>query len=113
MAKQQEKQLDELFHETLKDIYFAEHKILKTLPKMAKAAQSKELAAAFNKHFRETQGQVFGRHASECLCKLVRCKAVRLSAGADDDDAVMRNAGDSVACLLVIADQCFHAFLDG
>ena len=41
-----------------KDIYFAENKIIKTLPKMAKAAQSKQLAAAFNKHLRETQGQV-------------------------------------------------------
>jgi ferritin-like metal-binding protein YciE len=56
--KSKQKKLSDLFHETLKDIYFAENKILKTLPKMAKAAQSKELAAAFNKHYRETQGQV-------------------------------------------------------
>ena len=56
--KPKQKKLSDLFHETLKDIYFTENKILKTLPKMAKAAQSKELAAAFNKHFRETQGQV-------------------------------------------------------
>jgi hypothetical protein len=53
-----QKKLSDLFHETLKDIYFTENKIIKTLPKMAKAAQSKELAAAFNKHIRETQGQV-------------------------------------------------------
>jgi ferritin-like metal-binding protein YciE len=53
-----QKKLSDLFHETLKDIYFAENKIIKTLPKMAKAAQSKELAAAFNKHLRETKGQV-------------------------------------------------------
>ena len=53
-----QKKLSDLFHETMKDIYFAENKIIKTLPKMAKAAQSKELAAAFNKHLRETQGQV-------------------------------------------------------
>ena len=33
--------LSDLFHETLKDIYFAENKM--TLPKMAKAAQSKDL----------------------------------------------------------------------
>ena len=38
MAKQ--KLLEDLFHDTLKDIYFAERKILATLPKMAKAAQS-------------------------------------------------------------------------
>lgn len=57
MAKKP-KMLEDLFHETLKDIYFAENKILKTLPKMAKAAQSKELKAAFSKHERETKGQV-------------------------------------------------------
>jgi ferritin-like metal-binding protein YciE len=57
MAKEQKK-LDELFHDTLKDIYFAEKKILATLPKMAKAAQSEELRAAFEKHHEETEGQV-------------------------------------------------------
>jgi ferritin-like metal-binding protein YciE len=57
MAKKP-KLLADLFHETLKDIFYAENKILKTLPKMAKAAQSKELKAAFTKHERETRGQV-------------------------------------------------------
>ena len=57
MAKEP-KNLDDLFHDTLKDIYFAEKKILATLPKMAKAAQNKELKAAFEKHYRETEGQV-------------------------------------------------------
>jgi ferritin-like metal-binding protein YciE len=57
MAKSQ-KTLDELFHETLKDIYYAEKKILTALPKMAKAAQSEDLRAAFRKHQRETEGQV-------------------------------------------------------
>jgi ferritin-like metal-binding protein YciE len=57
MAKKP-KLLEDLFHDTLKDIYYAENKILKTLPKMAKAAQSKELKAAFTKHERETRGQI-------------------------------------------------------
>jgi ferritin-like metal-binding protein YciE len=57
MAKKP-KLLSDLFHDTLKDVYFAEKKILTTLPKMAKAAQSKELKAAFVKHERETRGQV-------------------------------------------------------
>lgn len=57
MAKEPKK-LDALFHETLKDIYFAEKKILSTLPKMAKAAQSAELKAAFEKHRGETEVQV-------------------------------------------------------
>jgi ferritin-like metal-binding protein YciE len=52
------KKLEELFHDTLKDIYFAEKKILATLPKMAKAAQNGELKAAFEKHHGETEGHV-------------------------------------------------------
>jgi ferritin-like metal-binding protein YciE len=53
-----EKHLQELFHDTLKDIYFAEKKILSTLPKMAKAAQSEDLKAAFEKHEGETEEHV-------------------------------------------------------
>jgi ferritin-like metal-binding protein YciE len=53
-----EKNLQELFHETLKDIYFAEKKILSALPKMAKAAQSEDLKAAFEKHKSETERHV-------------------------------------------------------
>lgn len=49
------KTLDVLFHETLKDIYYAERKILRALPKMARGAQSSELRAAFEKHEEETQ----------------------------------------------------------
>jgi ferritin-like metal-binding protein YciE len=56
MAKQ--KTLEDLFHDTLKDIYFAEKKILSTLPKMAKAAQDSRLQKAFEKHRRETEGHV-------------------------------------------------------
>jgi ferritin-like metal-binding protein YciE len=58
MAKKSAKTLDELFHDTLKDIYFAENKILKTLPKMEKAAQDSELKKAFAKHRTETEGHV-------------------------------------------------------
>jgi ferritin-like metal-binding protein YciE len=53
-----EKTLHDLFHDTLKDIYFAEKKILTALPKMAKAAQSEDLRAAFEKHESETQEHV-------------------------------------------------------
>ena len=56
MAK--EKTLEDLFHDTLKDIYYAERKILKTLPKMARAANSDELKAAFAKHKEQTEGHV-------------------------------------------------------
>jgi ferritin-like metal-binding protein YciE len=57
MAKEP-KQLYDLFHDSLRDIYFAEKKIVAALPKMAKGSDSEELAAAFEKHLGETQGQV-------------------------------------------------------
>src|SRR5215813_12676905 len=50
-----EKDLNELFLDTLKDIYYAEKHILKALPKMAKAATSDQLRAAFEKHYAETK----------------------------------------------------------
>src|ERR1700745_323913 len=53
-----EKNLQELFHDTLKDIYFAEKKILTALPKMAKAAHSQDLKSAFQKHETETEEHV-------------------------------------------------------
>ena len=54
----QEKNLADLFLDTLKDIYYAEKQILKALPKMAKAAQSPELKKAFEAHRDETEGHV-------------------------------------------------------
>ena len=57
MAKKP-KMLDELFHEGLQDIYFAEKKILVALPKMAKAAEAEELANAFREHEEQTREQV-------------------------------------------------------
>src|SRR5205085_11023117 len=56
MAK--DKDLQELFHDTLKDLYFAEKKILIALPKMAKAARSATLKAAFEKHEGQTEKHV-------------------------------------------------------
>src|ERR1700747_935700 len=53
-----DKELKDLFLDTLKDIFFAEKKILSALPKMAKAAQSPDLKAAFEKHERETEEHV-------------------------------------------------------
>ncbi|MFZ3482937.1 ferritin-like domain-containing protein [Sphingomonas sp. 3-13AW] len=53
-----QKTLDTLFYDTLKDIYYAERKILRSLPKMARAAQSETLKAAFEKHKEQTEGQI-------------------------------------------------------
>ncbi len=53
-----DKDLNALFLDTLKDIYYAEKQIYKALPKMAKAANSDQLRAAFEKHHDETEGQI-------------------------------------------------------
>ena len=58
MAAKKEKTLHDLFEDGLKDIYYAEKKILTSLPKMAKATKSEELAAAFEKHRGETERQI-------------------------------------------------------
>lgn len=50
--------LEQLFEETLRDIYYAEKAILKSLPKMAKKAQSEALSAAFQEHIEQTEGHV-------------------------------------------------------
>ena len=54
----EKKTLENLFHDTLKDIYYAERKILKALPKMARGARSSQLKAAFEKHCEETEVHV-------------------------------------------------------
>ncbi|MCI1002616.1 ferritin-like domain-containing protein [Ochrobactrum sp. C6C9] len=58
MAKTKQRTLEDLFYDTLKDIYYAERKILKALPKMARAAEDEKLKNAFMKHYEQTEGHV-------------------------------------------------------
>lgn len=55
---QQNKDLEKLFVEQLKDIYSAETQLVSALPKMAKAASTPELQQAFNMHLDETRNHV-------------------------------------------------------
>jgi ferritin-like metal-binding protein YciE len=73
--------LRDLLVEQLQDLYDAEHRITKALPKMAKAATSAELKAAFQKHLTETEGQVrrleqvfeaLGEKAKKKTCKAMQ-----------------------------------------
>ncbi|RWJ04866.1 MAG: ferritin-like domain-containing protein [Mesorhizobium sp.] len=52
------KTLDDLFYAGLRDLLYAEKKVLKALPRMARGAQAKELKAAFEKHKEQTEGHV-------------------------------------------------------
>lgn len=58
MEYSSEKSLDNLFMDMLKDIYYAEKKIAKALPKMVKASQCEKLSTAFEDHLQETHGQL-------------------------------------------------------
>jgi ferritin-like metal-binding protein YciE len=75
-----EKTLDKLFYETLKDIYYAEKKIVKALPKMARNAESPELKQALEKHREQTEEQIarlqqvfeiFGKRAMGKTCDAI------------------------------------------
>ena len=50
------KNLEDFLIDELKDLYSAEHQLIKALPKMAKAAASEELKAAFEEHLKQTEG---------------------------------------------------------
>jgi ferritin-like metal-binding protein YciE len=50
--------LQDLYLEQLKDLYDAEHQLIKALPKMAKAASSTELRSAFEEHLEKTKEHV-------------------------------------------------------
>lgn len=74
------KNLDDLFAHQLKDIYYAEHQILKALPKMVDNASSPQLKEAFELHLRQTEKQVdrleqvFGMQG--CKPEAVDCPAI-------------------------------------
>jgi ferritin-like metal-binding protein YciE len=74
------KTFDDLFLHTLKDIYYAERQIMKTLPKMAKAAEDQALADSFKLHREQTQGQIerlqqvfeaLGKRAQGVTCEAI------------------------------------------
>lgn len=80
MPAKAEKKLEDLFHETLRDIYYAERKLLKALPKMARGAESPDVSAAFEKHKDETEGhverlqqvfEIFGKRAQGKTCPAI------------------------------------------
>ncbi|MET1046429.1 MAG: ferritin-like domain-containing protein [Hyphomicrobium sp.] len=73
--------LEDLFNHTLEDIYFAESKLIKALPKMAKASDSPALAKAFMSHLEETKEHVarldevfkkLGRKAKATECPAIK-----------------------------------------
>jgi ferritin-like metal-binding protein YciE len=52
------KTMEDLFLHTLEDVYYAENRIVKSLPKMIDKASNRQLASGFRAHLRETENQV-------------------------------------------------------
>ena len=73
--------LETLFHEELKDIYDAEKRLTKALPKMMKAAKSEELKAA-RELFQEAYADEPEKRFAQALQKFERVAAVTASAAA-------------------------------
>ena len=66
------KTMDDLFVHTLRDIYYAENQIVKSLPDMIEKASDPQLKQGFQSHLRETENhvkrleQVFKLHGTGC-----------------------------------------------
>ncbi|QIG50399.1 ferritin-like domain-containing protein [Nordella sp. HKS 07] len=88
--------LDALFEDTLRDMYYAEKKLTKILPKMAKKASSPELADAFTSHAEETEEHVTRlEKVFEIIGKTARAKKCEALEGLSaEGDHVMEEAGD-------------------
>jgi ferritin-like metal-binding protein YciE len=107
------KDLNDLFLDTLKDIYYAEKQIYKALPKMAKAATSEQLRAAFEKHHTETEGQIDRlEQIFEALGKAARGKKCDAIEGIlDEGKEIMEEYADTAALdpgLLAAAQAVEH-----
>ncbi len=91
--------LDQMFHETLRDIYYAERKILRALTKMGRATKSQELKAAFEKHRGETEAQVERlQQVFEIIGKRAQGKTCPAIDGIiEEGEEVMENYKDSPA----------------
>jgi ferritin-like metal-binding protein YciE len=50
--------IKDLLEDEIKDLYSAENQLTKAIPKMAKGSNNQELAAAFEAHLKETEGQI-------------------------------------------------------
>ncbi len=108
-----EKDLNDLFLDILKDIYYAEKQIYKALPKIAKAASSDELRAALEKHQSETEVQIDRlEQIFETLGKAARGKKCDAIEGIlDEGQEIMDEYADSPALdagLLAAAQAVEH-----
>ena len=110
--------LRDLLVEQLQDLYDAENRITKALPKMAKAATSPALKAAFEKHLRETEGQVKRlEEVFKALGETAKTKTCKAMQGliAEGEETIAENAEPEVrdAALIASAQRVEHYEMAG
>ncbi len=110
--------LRELLVEQLQDLYDAEHRLTKAIPKMAKAATSSELKAAFQKHLTETEGHITRlEQAFEALGAKAKKKACKAMQGLieEGEETIKEEAEPEVkdAALIAAAQRVEHYEMAG
>ncbi|HEX2444287.1 MAG TPA: ferritin-like domain-containing protein [Vicinamibacterales bacterium] len=105
--------LHDAFLEELRDTYDAEKQLTKALPKLAKAASSADLRAAFESHLRETQGQIKRlEQVFESLDEKARGKHCDGMAGIiEEGNAILEEDFEDAtmdACLIAAAQRAEH-----
>lgn len=110
--------LDDLFLVQIQDLYDAEQRLTKALPKMAEAATNKQLKSAFKKHLRETEEHVtrlekvfsiIGKTAKSETCEAMKGLI------AEGDEAIKAGGDDTVrdAALIAAAQRVEHYEMAG
>jgi ferritin-like metal-binding protein YciE len=109
---------DDLLVEQLEDLYDAEQRLVKALPKMAGAAGSPALKSAFEQHLRETEGQVSRlERAFKALGKSAKSKTCEAMKGlvAEGDEVISAKGDPDVkdAALIAAAQRVEHYEIAG
>lgn len=105
--------MEDLYLDQLQDMYDAEQRITKALPKMAEAATAPELKRAFQNHLRETEGQSKRlERAFELFGKSPKAKTCEATKGliAEGDAVIGASGNDDVrdAALIAAAQRVEH-----
>jgi ferritin-like metal-binding protein YciE len=113
MSMAETQTLHDAFIDEIRDAYDAEKQLIKALPKMAKAATSPELKAAFENHLEETRGQVERlEEVFSALEEKVQGKHCDGIEGIlEEGDAVMEDEFDELAmdaCLIAAGQRAEH-----
>ena len=109
-----DKDLNALFLHQLKDTYFAENAIITALPKLAQAAQSKELKGAFGVHLEETRNQV--KRLDQVFKLLdqkaegIECKAIQGIIEEGDEVIKQFEGGEALDAGLISAAQAVEHY---